>query len=149
MVRLPLIVTVEWDLLVAIASHLGLCSAGVGPYKAPDEQSWRSADFTQYLQNKDDEFCSSWELELSVSLVPGFSTACAAAAVCIVTPRPLRGPPGDGAAALEEPQQALGCDTKQPRVARDAVRNPFSSRSRLRAQGGLHRFCSSHHCTRG
>ena len=54
------------------ASPKDLYSAGVGPYKAPDEQSWRSAGFTQYLQNKDDEFCSSWELELSVSLVQGF-----------------------------------------------------------------------------
>ena len=57
------------------ASHYGLYSAGVGPYRAPDEQSWRSAGFTQYLQNKDDEFCSSWELELSVSLVQGLPIA--------------------------------------------------------------------------
>ena len=71
--------SVDGDLFVCTASHQELYSAGVGPYKAPDEQSWRSAGFTQYLQNKDDEFCSSWELELSVSLVQGVSNSVYAA----------------------------------------------------------------------
>ena len=43
-------------------------ASGVGHSKVPDaSDEWRSAGFTQYLANTDDEFCSSWELELSVS----------------------------------------------------------------------------------
>ncbi|KAK9846498.1 hypothetical protein WJX81_005338 [Elliptochloris bilobata] len=40
-------------------------SNGVGPYKEVDESSWRNAGFTQYLANTDDDWCSSWEMELS------------------------------------------------------------------------------------
>ena len=131
------------------ASHKDLCSTGVGPYKAPDEQSWRSAGFTQYLQNKDDEFCSSWELELSVSLVQGLLNSVCSCSCVYLPPQLLHGAPGDGAAAVKEPQEALRRDAKQSRVASDAVRTPAQAGSWPRAQAWQRELCFGHHCTTG